>query len=210
MPAGLQRIEAKRGGADVGLQPLGASDPPAGLEAIPSARAITREANKAATSPKNDLPQPTDGQKEAGTYRKGHVRIHGLDIAIENPKGSKRSGKGPDGTEWSVRMPAHYGYVRSAPKGADGDHVDVYLGDEPKSLRVWVVDQVDAETGKFDEHKAFLGFPDKATVRLTYDAAFDDGKGPRRRNAITAISVYGFKAWLADGDTTKPLAKPDA
>lgn len=34
---------------------------------------------------------PTDAQKEAGNYKKGHVWIQGLDITIENPKGSVRS-----------------------------------------------------------------------------------------------------------------------
>ena len=31
---------------------------------------------------------PTEAQKTAGNYQKGHVRIHGLDVTIENPKGS--------------------------------------------------------------------------------------------------------------------------
>ncbi|MBD3624791.1 MAG: hypothetical protein HUJ24_05310 [Rhodobacteraceae bacterium] len=29
---------------------------------------------------------PTDAQKEAGNYRKGHVTVQGLDISIENAK----------------------------------------------------------------------------------------------------------------------------
>ena len=43
---------------------------------------------------RNDLPEPTDAQKEAGNYKKGHVRLNGLDISIENPQGSTRSGTG--------------------------------------------------------------------------------------------------------------------
>lgn len=35
---------------------------------------------------------PTEAQKEAGNYKKGHVSIQGLDVSIENPKGSTRSG----------------------------------------------------------------------------------------------------------------------
>ncbi|PTT91334.1 hypothetical protein DBR45_55290, partial [Pseudomonas sp. HMWF031] len=63
--------------------------------------AIDAAANEAATSPTNDRPEPTEAQKEAGNYKKGKVRLHGLDISIENPKGSTRKGKDQDGKEWS-------------------------------------------------------------------------------------------------------------
>lgn len=56
---------------------------------------------------------PTDAEKEAGNYEKGHVIIQGLDISIENPKGSFRSGVDKDGKPWSVKMPSHYGYIVS-------------------------------------------------------------------------------------------------
>jgi hypothetical protein len=148
-------------------------------------------------------PNPTDAQKSAGNYRKGHVAWKGLDITIENAKGSERTGTDSDGETWSVTMPAHYGYIKRT-EGADGDHVDVYLGDKPDSDLVFVVDQVDAETGAFDEHKVLLGFASLKQATATYDAAFSDGKGPQRRGAITGTSVDEFKRWLADGDTSRP------
>ena len=40
---------------------------------------------------------PTEAQKEAGNYKKGHVRISGMDITIEQPKGSIRSGVDANG-----------------------------------------------------------------------------------------------------------------
>lgn len=55
--------------------------------------------------------KPSDAQKESGNYAKGKVRIHGLDISIENPKGSMRKGVDKDGKPWSVKMPVHYGYI---------------------------------------------------------------------------------------------------
>ncbi len=148
-------------------------------------------------------PNPTDAQKEAGNYRKGHVAWKGLDITIENAKGSERTGTDSDGETWSVTMPAHYGYIKRT-EGADGDHVDVYLGDKPDSDLVFVVDQVDAETGAFDEHKILLGFTSLKQATATYDAAFSDGKGPQRRGAITGTSVDEFKRWLASADTSQP------
>ena len=151
-------------------------------------------------------PEPTEAQKEAGNYRKGTVKVHGLDIAIENAKGSIRRGRGPDGKEWSVEMPAVYGYVKRT-EGADGDQVDVYIGPEPEAETAYVVDQVDADSKAFDEHKAMLGYPDEAAALADYDAAFDDGRGPERRGAVTPMPVDEFKAWLKDGDTTKPIGQ---
>ena len=34
--------------------------------------------------------EPSQAKKEAGNYKKGHIKVHGLDVSIENPKGSIR------------------------------------------------------------------------------------------------------------------------
>ena len=67
---------------------------------------------------------PTDAQKEAGNYKKGHVRIDGYDITIENPKGSVRRGTDASGKQWSVTMTNTYRYIRG-PEGVDGDHIEI-------------------------------------------------------------------------------------
>ena len=118
---------------------------------------IEEAAAEAATSPANKLPEPTEAQKEAGNYQKGHVNLHGLDISIENPRGSARSGVSPEGKKWETTLAHHYGYIRGT-KGKDKDHLDVFIGPNPDSELVFVVDQVDPKTGKFDEHKVMLGF----------------------------------------------------
>ena len=147
--------------------------------------------------------EPSEAQKEAGNYRKAHLDLSGFQVSIENPKGSIRRGKGKDGEWWEVEQPAHYGYIRRT-EGADGEQVDVYIGDDPQSERVWVVDQQDPDTKEFDEHKAFIGFESEAQVRDTYDAAYTD-RGPERRAAITEMSMDEFKEWLASDRTAKPL-----
>ena len=78
---------------------------------------------------------PTDAQKEAGNYKKGHISIQGLPITLENPQGSIRSGKDGNGRAWEVTMPAHYGYIKRT-EGADGEQVDVYIGETPSSDNV--------------------------------------------------------------------------
>lgn len=151
---------------------------------------------------------PTPAQAEAGNYRKGKVQLHGLTIAIETPAGAERRGMGRDGKPWSVKMPGHYGYVLGT-LGADGDHVDVTLGPQAHEPGpVWVIDQVN-DGGRFDEHKAFLGWGTREAAIGAYDASFSDGKGPQRRKAVTRLSWPDFVAWLRQGNTEKPLAKVD-
>lgn len=84
---------------------------------------------------------PTEAQKEAGNYKKGHVKIDGYDVTIENPKGSVRSGRDANGQEWSITMNNDYGYIRGT-KAVDGDHIDIFLSDNPSEGNVFVVDQL--------------------------------------------------------------------
>lgn len=151
--------------------------------------------------------KPSAAQKEAGNYPKGHFTWCGLRITIENPKGSVRRG-GPPGKEWSVVLPATYGYIKRT-VGADYDHVDVYMGPNPLSPLVWVIDQVDAKSKRFDEHKAMLGFDSKEQAIETYTKAFSDGKGPDRIGGIKQLTVGRFKAWVRRGDCTQPLCSED-
>jgi len=153
-------------------------------------------AHEAATSPLNDTPQPTDGQKSAGNYKVGRVRVQGMDISIENPKGSVRSGTSPDGRKWESTLHAHYGYF-SGTKAADGDHLDVYLTDGAEDApMVWVIDQKNAD-GTFDEHKTLLGPRAEEEAKAAYLANYEpgwDGIG-----AISSMPIEAFKAWAFDG-----------
>lgn len=149
--------------------------------------------------------EPTEAQKEAGNYKKHHIAFQGMQIAIENRKGSERSGVGGDGKPWSVKMPADYGYIKRT-EGADGDHVDVYVGPASKSDKVFVIDQLNDRTGKFDEHKCMLGFANRNDAIDTYRRGFSDGKASKRLGHVTEMTVDAFKDWVRNGDTTKPLA----
>lgn len=149
---------------------------------------------------------PSEAQKEAGNYRKFHTSIHGLDVAIENLKGTKRTGKGKNGKPWSVTMPAHYGYIKGT-EGADGDQVDVYLGPDHSSKNVFVVNQKDHGTGKFDEHKVMLGFPDLEAAKKAYIGGFSDGKGHLRIGSIESMDIEKFKHWVKDEEATDRIAR---
>jgi hypothetical protein len=149
--------------------------------------------------------EPSEAQKTAGNYAKGHLKLQGLDVTIESPKDSTRSGEDAEGSPWEVVMPAAYGYVKRT-NGADGDQVDVYIGPDPKSRQVFIVDQIDPKTGKFDEHKVLIGFSDESDARGMYEQAFSDNTGADRMGAVTPMQMGQFKAWLKKGDTTKPYA----
>jgi len=147
-------------------------------------------------------PAPTEAQKEAGNYKKGHINIQGMDISIENPKGSIREGVDKQGKKWKSKVAAHYGYIRRT-EGKDGDQVDVFIGPRPETNRVFVIDQVDPETGLFDEHKAMVGFPTKKMAKTAYLRSYTkDWKG---LGAITEMTVNQFKDWIRTGDSSAPL-----
>lgn len=133
------------------------------------------------------------------TIEKPRVVIGGIPIAMENAAGSTRSAKQGD---WQVQMPAHYGEIIGS-KGADGDPIDVYIGPKPEGDKVFVVDQANADTGKFDEHKVMLGFDSQHEAQAAYDAAFSDGKGVLRRSKVTETTKEGLRQWLEKGDHTK-------
>ena len=147
---------------------------------------------------------PTDAQKEAGNYRKGHLKFDGYDISIENPKGSVRRGTDADGNEWEQEMQNTYGYIRGT-EGVDGDHIDVFLSDDPTSGDVFVVDQVNKD-GSFDEHKVMYGFPDIESARKAYLSNYEEGW--QGLGAITPVSKEEFKKWIESSHRkTKPFAE---
>lgn len=147
---------------------------------------------------------PTDGQKKAGNYRKGHVRVHGLDITIENPRGSWREGVAANGRKWKSKLPHHYGYLRRT-EGADGDHVDIFVGPHLDANTVYVIDQHNHRSGEFDEHKCMVGFRNRQQAKDAYAKAFSDGKGYARIGHVETMSIADFKDWLRNGVTTEPI-----
>lgn len=144
--------------------------------------------------------RPTEGQRAAGNYAKGKVRLHGLEISLENPKGSTRSGKDANGKAWSTRMHHDYGYIKRT-EGKDGDHVDVFIGPDPDVELVYVVNQYVG--GKFDEHKCLLGFKSEAAAREGYLANYQKGWDGLR--SIFPTTVPQFKWWLRHGDTRREI-----
>ena len=146
---------------------------------------------------------PTEAQKEAGNYRKGHIKVDGLDITIEQPKGSIRRGTDANGKQWESEMHNTYGYIRGT-ESVDGDHIDIFLSDNPTEGKVFVVDQVNKD-GSFDEHKVMYGFSDMESARQAYLSNYEEGW--QGLGSITEVKKEYFKKWI---DSSKRKTKPFA
>ena len=164
---------------------------------------ISAAAASTATSIDNDLPEPSDAQKEAGNYKKGTFTLNGLKILIENPKDSTRTGIKSNGEKWSNVLPCHYGDIAKT-SGADGDKVDCFIGADVMSDRVFIIDQVNPDTREFDEHKVMLCFDNEDSARMNYLAAYDEGW--QGIGAITELNFEKLKEWLK-GDTSQPYSQ---
>jgi len=176
-------------------QPVPVETTPIGTTSTPAEIQAQREQTET---------NPTEAQKEAGNYRKGHIKVDGYDIVLENPKGTTRSGKDANGKEWSITMKHDYGYIRGT-KGTDGDHIDVYLSDNPTAGNVYVVDQVNQRTGDFDEHKVMYGFNSMEEAVQAYRDQYEDGW---KVGTVTEVSRKEFKKWVDSSvRKTKPFAE---
>lgn len=144
---------------------------------------------------------PSAAQAQAGNYRKGKVTLHGLTVAIENPRGSTRRGVDEDGNEWESTLAHHYGDIKGT-IGADGDSVDVFIGSAPETETAYVVDQLN-DSGGFDEHKVMLGFESEQAAKAGYLANYEAGW--RGLGNITPVPVSGLKTWLSRGSMQAPF-----
>lgn len=151
--------------------------------------------------------EPTEAQKKAGNYKKGHLSFGGYDYTVETPKGVTRNGKDEHGKPWSVTMHDTYGYILGK-IGVDGDHIDMFINDaadlDTFDGNVYVVDQVNPETGEFDEHKVMYGYPSEEAATEAYLANYS--KGWKGLGKVTSVPKATFDKWLESSDRkTKPF-----
>ena len=161
---------------------------------------------------------PTDAQIKQGNYKKGHLTIQGLDITIENPKGSERTGM-EDGDPWTSKMHVDYGYIKKS-EGADGEHIDVYVGPNLEADTAHAIHQIEPETGKYDEDKVMIGFDSQKEAEAAYRKQYDQGMKvkPDRIGAVTSILITALKFKIKNNEIIgeeairqieyKPAAQP--
>ena len=132
----------------------------------------------------------------------GHDHVQGLDIAIENRKGSVRKGVDRDGKPWRTVMKHPYGYLKGT-KGKDGEEIDVYVGPHKDAPIAHVVHQHKADGTGHDEDKVMLGFKNKAHARSAYLAHYND---PKFLGPISSLTVDEMKQRFAGGKKIEKLA----
>jgi len=147
---------------------------------------------------------PTEQQKSDGNYQTGEISMFGLNLAIENPKGSVRSGKDNLGEEWSITMLNDYGHIKGT-TGADGDEVDIFIGPNLSSELVFVINQMSVD-GSFDEHKVMLGFDDAESAKMGYLSNYKAGWSGM--GDVQEMSVDEFKLFL-DKQASQSIAGPE-
>lgn len=147
--------------------------------------------------------EPTPGQIKAGNYKMVHWNLHGLRVSIENLAGTKRNGVNHKGELWEKVMPYHYGYIKGT-EGADGDHLDVAIGPlMGQGTEAHIINQR-GPSGKFDEHKVFIGYPSrKAAIHAFRDGRSDDPD--KVMGSVVTVPIDELKRWI-DAGTLKEEA----
>jgi hypothetical protein len=129
----------------------------------------------------------------------GRTEVHGLLIAVEQEPGDIRTWADRNGDSGFTVMRAPYGFIEGV-IGADGEHLDVYLGPDPEPENVFVVNQTkklpNGGFGGFDEQKVMLGFSSAQHARETYLEHYAD---PRFLGSMETLPLHEFVEWCRSG-----------
>lgn len=122
------------------------------------------------------------------------TEFQGMPISVENRAGSNRNWYDPKADEHGkTKMEYPYGYVRGT-LGLDDDEVDVFLGPDKKSNKVFVVTQMERfKFKKVDEQKVMLGFSSVKAAKAAYLRHYDDD---RFFGSMKEMTVEEFKSKL--------------
>ena len=141
--------------------------------------------------------EPTNAQKEAGNYKKGHIDFQGLDIRVENPTGTLRSGISPSGQPWEASMEADYGYIAGT-EGKDGEDIDVFVGPDKDAQSAYIITIMKPPSFEnVDEQKVMLGYNTGAEAKRAFLRHYDS---PRFFGNMTAMTMTDFKKKVKESD----------
>lgn len=122
-----------------------------------------------------------------------------LNIKVEHPAGSIRTGTNDQGIAWKRKMFNDYGYIYRT-KGHDGEQIDCYLGGHPSASHVYVIHQHNHTTNQYDEDKCMLGFRSEAAAKLAF---LMHAPHPSALGGVTAIPFPEFQAMIKDTGKTR-------
>ena len=142
----------------------------------------------------------------SGHKLQGRTRLYGMDISIENKKGSYRSGTDKDGHKWRTYMNYDYGYIRGT-VGTDKDHLDCVSPDtkilmadytEKKAADIKIGDEligIKIETQKYHQRKQII------TKVLNVKKGVDDMLDITLSNGVKLRTTKGHLHYYFQGNT---------
>lgn len=175
------------GGGLVPEQAGGGKAQPAPSQVLPFQRPARQATDRKASVLR--LLRPTTRDRQA------IIDIGGLQCVIETARGERRIGNG-----WtSPDFPCDYGYISNTGSAeGNAEQTDCFVGPDHASDYVVLIDQVNAATGDFDEHKVMLGYRSKEVALSDYANSFSDRQGYRRVGGITEMNIAALRDWLVN------------
>lgn len=134
------------------------------------------------------------------------IQFQGFTIGVETDKGEYRHWYDPGTrTTGKTKMNYPYGFIKRT-EGADGDGVDVYVGPDDESNKVFVIHQLKApKFTQYDEDKVMLGFISPREAKSAYLEHYDN---PKYFGEMTETTIDAFKRMLSsDGAKTRVVKK---
>ena len=129
--------------------------------------------------------------------RKGHINFQGLDISVENPTGTVRSGIAPNGQPWETTMDADYGYIHGT-NGMDDEDIDVFVGPEKDAQSAYIITIMKPPSFEnVDEQKVMLGYNTGAEAKRVFLQHYDS---PKFFGNMTAMTMTDFKKKVMETD----------
>ena len=97
----------------------------------------------------------------------------------------------------------HAGYLRRTKSEADGDHLDVFIGQNIDSELVFVIDQ-QTPGRRFDEHKVIIGCESLDEAKRLYIDSYSPGWQGLREKLQTGT----FKTGASADESVEPSGAP--
>lgn len=203
-PEAEQTVKTAEYNRLTGLYSLGLLDSTETMQSLSKVGVIQIEtkAEQGLLSPQPTPPEPatppgdptsvSNSLTYSGYKLQGKTKFQGLDISVENKKGSTREGIDSDGKAWKTKFKYPYGYIKGT-VGVDKDHVDCYLGDNPEASEAFIIAQNVPETGKYDEDKVMLGFDSKEQAKKAYENHYNK---PGFFGSMKVVSIEKLKKLL--------------
>jgi phage-related protein (TIGR01555 family) len=217
MIPGEQGMEGMEGGeGEEGEPAKGGPEEKAGGKALPNPQRLLKKASAGAEDSAIDdkriwraikmLGKASDAAvKEQEKPEPKKIKWRSLDVNIENPVGSVRSGRHQNGKPWQVTMTRPYGEIVGT-LGVDKDALDVFMGPDPTADSVHIITTMKSpDFLETDEQKCFLDFKSAAAAKKAF---FDNFDSPEHFGSMITLDVDTFiKKALATKKNPKLITK---